>query len=159
MGHQSDGSSDAIAVQLEVVKARIARPGQIHPLTLNHVEVGLDVLGKALEGVHHHSIEIILDRSVEQGASFFLPAIQAFRQFINGACLSLRAVHQLIGATAPDVDGPDGTALLLGQQKRPQVKGLGPLSGLTTASLKGCVEIRGCEGHHSGRNRLADWGR
>ena len=158
LGHQTHCSRNAVAVELEVLKAGIAGPGEIHALALDHVEVRLNALREALQRVHHHRIQIVLHLTLEQRAGFLFPAIQPFSQLFDWPSLGLRAVHQFVGATTPDVDRPDGTPLLRRKKQRADIEGLGPLGGLPTAGLEGCVEIRGDEGHDLGRYRLTGRG-
>ena len=134
--HQPHRSRNAVAVELQVVEARVAGGGQVHPHPLDHVEIGLQRLGVALEGVDHHAIETVLDFALEEGAGALLPAIEAFGQLRDGTRHRLGAIHQFVGAAAPDVNGPNRPALGRGHQQGAQIKGLGPLRRFLATGFK-----------------------
>jgi hypothetical protein len=75
-----------------------------------------------------------------------LPSKIASRRFSHWSsasgvmCDALGPSYQFIGASAPDVDGPDGALLLLGHELGAEVEGLGVLAGHLVASLVGFVE-------------------
>ena len=114
---------------------------QVHALALDHVEVGLQGLGIALQGIHHHPIEVIADLAFKQAAGAPFPGIEPLGQFSHRALLGLRAVHQLVGAATPDVDRPDRPALGRGHQQGAQVEGFGPLGRFLPAGLIGLIQL------------------
>ena len=155
LGHQSHRAGNAIAVEVQLLEAGVAGRGEIHPHALDHVEIGLQRLGVSLQRVHHHPIEAIANLAEEQLAGALLPGIKPGRQLLHRASHRLRAVHQLIGAAAPHVDRPDGTALGRGHQQGAEIEGLGPLGRFAATGLVRLLEgrNRGAGGKGSGQHR------
>ena len=148
LGHQAHGAGHPVAVELQFGEVGIAVLHHIHALTLDHVEIGLQGLGKAFDRVHHHPVEAVAHPPLEQSPGALLPGIEPLQQSVGGQGLGRRAVHQLIGAAAPHVDGPDGTALGRRQQQGAEIEGFGPLGGFTPAGFVGLIEAgsQGWEG-------------
>ena len=112
----------------------------IHALPFDHVEIGLQGLGEALDRVHHDPIKAVVHTAFEQAPGALLPGIEPLQQDGGGQALGRGAVHQLIGATAPNVNGPDGAALGRRQQQGAQVESLGPLGCFAPADLVGLIQ-------------------
>ena len=122
---------------------------KIHPLAFNHVQIRLKRLWIAIEGIPHDQIKAVTDLTVEQITRSRLPRIEASGKLLNRLLLCFRTVHELIGAPAPDVDGPDRPTLGRGHQQGSEVKGLRPPSRLLAALLIGLRQ--GGKHHGSGR--------
>ena len=142
LGHQPHGAGHPIAIQLQFGEVGITVLHHIHALPLDHVEIGLQRLGEALDRVHHHAIKAVVDTALEQAQGALLPGIEPLQQGGGWQGLGCRTVHQLIGAAAPHVDGPDGAALGRRQQQGAQVEGLGPLGCFAPADLVGLIQAR-----------------
>ena len=111
LGHQAHRAGYTEAVLVKRTEIGITVLGQVHPLAFDHLDVGHQRLGVALQHISHDPVQTIAHRAVEQLTGAGLPEIQPLAQLTDRQRLSLGAVHQLIGAATPDINGPDGPPL------------------------------------------------
>mmetsp|Transcript_73752 Transcript_73752/g.190306 ORF Transcript_73752/g.190306 Transcript_73752/m.190306 type:complete len:883 (+) Transcript_73752:544-3192(+) len=139
-GHEANGASHAVAVDLQLLKGLVPFLHQVHGHASDHVLEGTlderelpDTVGegKVLPVVP------ILQHLLEREDS--VEALLALVQVSHGRVHGFRPIDELVGLAAPVVDGPDNALLIRRQELRAQEEGLRVLARYLPALLVGLL--------------------